>query len=86
MRTRDGFHSGASLLPVIIKPSSHISDREKSYDEGKEIMIREVLPDLYYLAELEKQKFLGKHGLNRCQIGLLHSILIVIDCEYFSVL
>lgn len=45
MRTRDGFHSGASLLPVIIKPSSHISDREKSYDEGKEIMIREVLPD-----------------------------------------
>ena len=49
-------------------------------------MIREVLPDLYYLAELEKQKFLGNHGLNRCQIGLLHSILIVIDCEYFSVL
>ena len=45
MRTRDGFHSGASLLPVIIKPSSHISDREKSYDEGKEIMIRAVLPD-----------------------------------------
>ena len=49
MRTRDGFHSNASLLPVIIKPSSHISDKEKSYDGGKDIMIREVLPDLYYL-------------------------------------
>lgn len=49
-------------------------------------MIREVLPDLYYLAELEKQKFLGKHGLNRCRIGLLYSIFIVIDCEYFPVL